>query len=146
MSCSKAITAISFTDIAQGHESSVRTTNDGMIYAVDLTMVMSGLERDQAGLALRRVLKKDILSISVIKRNTGGKGNYKTQLVSFEDAMELVMVLGGKAATQVRKQFKDIIVRYLDGDRSMCYDIDVNKAIGKIKSYTKFANKMMKKI
>ncbi len=63
MSCSKAITSISFAEIARGRESSVRTTYDGMIYAVDLTIVLTGLERNQAGLALLRVLKKKMLSI-----------------------------------------------------------------------------------
>jgi hypothetical protein len=146
MSCSKAITAISLADIVRGRESYVRTTHDDMIYAVDLIMVVARLERDQAGLALRRILKTNLISIKVIQRNTGGKGNYKTQLVNFEDAMELVMVLAGKNALQVRKQFKDVIMRYLDGDRSMCCEIEENQAMGKAKSYAKFANKIINKV
>jgi hypothetical protein len=53
------------------------------------------------------------------------------------------MVLPGKAATRVRKHFADIIARYLDGDRTMCSEITANKDMGKIMSYSKFANGVM---
>ena len=128
MSCSKAITAISFAGIAQGRESSVRTTYDGMIYAVDLTMVVTGLERDQAGLALRRVLKKNLVSIKMIERNTGGKGNYKTQLVSLKDALQLVMVLGGELAKETRADFAKILRDFFAGEESVVDQVRANAA------------------
>jgi hypothetical protein len=53
------------------------------------------------------------------------------------------MVLPGKIAKQIRKQFSHIIVRYLDGDRSMCSEIDANHAMGKVKSYSNFASNVM---
>jgi hypothetical protein len=65
--------------------------------------------------------------------------------VSFHDAIELVMVIPGKTAKQVRKQFKHIIVRYLDGDRSMCHEIEANHVMGKVKSYLSFASNLMNK-
>ena len=51
----------------------MRITDDGMIVAVDLVMVMTSLERDQAGLALRRVSSKNLLSIKMIERKMPGK-------------------------------------------------------------------------
>ncbi len=36
---------ISFSEIVQGRDASVRVTVDGLIYAVDLVMVMTGLSR-----------------------------------------------------------------------------------------------------
>ena len=100
MSCSKAISAISFADIIHGRDASVRVTQDSLIYAVDLVMVVSGLERNQAGLSLRRVIDKNLLSINLIERNTGGKGNSRTQLVNLKDALQLVMVLPGSWPSQ----------------------------------------------
>ncbi len=71
---------------------------------------------------------------------------YPTKLLTMDDSMEFIMVLPGKLAKRVRKQFKDVILRYLDGDLSMCSEIRANQAMGKIKSYTQFASKVMQNI
>jgi hypothetical protein len=77
---------LSFDEIIPGN--SVRVTEDGMIYAVDLTMVITGKSRDQAGLALRNLSEETFQSIKFIDRNTGGRGNGRTKLVTFDDALE----------------------------------------------------------
>jgi len=46
---------ISFSEIVQGRDASVRVTVDGMIYAVDLVMVVTGKDRDHASQALRSI-------------------------------------------------------------------------------------------
>ena len=56
------------------------------------------------------------------------------------------MVLPGKTAKLIRKHFKEIITRYLDGDLSMCHEISANHAMGKAKSYASFAIKVMCKV
>jgi lipopolysaccharide biosynthesis glycosyltransferase len=43
---------------------------------------------------------------------------------------------------RVRKQFADILVRYLDGDLTLCTEIEENKAMGKQASYMKFAQNL----
>ncbi len=40
---------ISFAEIVQVRDESVKVTVDGMIYVVDLVMVMTGLNRNDAG-------------------------------------------------------------------------------------------------
>lgn len=45
MACSKMI---SFAEIVQGRDASVRVTDDRLLYAVDLAMVGTGHSRDQA--------------------------------------------------------------------------------------------------
>ena len=45
MACSKLI---SFAELVQGRDSSVRTTDDRLLYAVDLTMVVHGSDRNVA--------------------------------------------------------------------------------------------------
>ncbi|MCF8135481.1 MAG: hypothetical protein K9J32_08355 [Synechococcus lacustris] len=46
---------MSFAEIVQGRNSNVRMTHDGLIYAVDLVMVMTGLSRNASGMTLRRL-------------------------------------------------------------------------------------------
>ena len=40
---------ISFDEIVQGRDANVRVTDDGYLYAVDLSMVMTGADRNYAG-------------------------------------------------------------------------------------------------
>ena len=128
MSCSKPIQALSFAEIIQGRDASVRVTHDGMIYAVDLVVVMTGLSRDDAGKTLRRLSDKHFSSDKLSERNIGGSGCSKTKLVSFKDALELIMVLPGNVAKETRVQFKEIITRYMAGDKSLHAEVDANAA------------------
>lgn len=49
-------------------------------------------------------------------------------MVSFTNAIELIMVLPGKIAKSVRSQFADIIRRYLAGDATLAEEIEANAA------------------
>jgi hypothetical protein len=53
-------------------------------------------------------------------------GNGRTKLVTFQDAIELVMVLPGKVAKETRTQFASIIQRYMAGDQSLIAEIQSN--------------------
>jgi hypothetical protein len=129
MSCSKAVaTTISFEEIIHGRDSTVRYTHDNYIYAVDFVMVVTALQRDQAGLSLRRVIAKNLLSIQMIERNTGGKGNGKTQLISLRDALQLIMLLPGETAKAVRLEMAQIMTRVLGGDESLVDLLRANAA------------------
>lgn len=55
-----------------------------------------------------------------------GKGCGHTKLISFQNAIELIMVLPGKMARETRTQFANIIRRYLAGDASLIAEIAVN--------------------
>ena len=46
---------ITFEDIVQGRDSTVRVTDDGMVYAVDLVIAMTGKDRDHASQAIRSI-------------------------------------------------------------------------------------------
>lgn len=135
MACPKLL---SFAEIVQGRDASVRVTDDGLVDLVDLVMVVSGKNCNNSNELLRN-LKSSLFDTSqYIIRDT-----CRRRYISLQDAITLIMVLPGKTAKLVRKQFKDIIVRYLDGDRSMCLDIEANHAMGKVRSYTKFAREIM---
>lgn len=118
----------SFAEIVKGRDATVRVSDDGLLFAVDLAMVMTGLARDQAGLVLRRLSEEIFPSIKLIDRKMPGKGNSHTKLVSFQDAIELVMVLPGKVARETRLGFSEIIKRYLAGDHSLLSEILHNAA------------------
>lgn len=135
---------ISFAEIVQEQDSSVRINADGLLYAVDFVKVITDKTNKGSSRVLRN-LKEDVFSSSKFIDYPAEQGGHPIKCVSFSDALELVMVLHGKRATQFRKQFKDIIVRYLDGDRSMCSEIIENEKNGRIKSYTKFASKTVDK-
>ena len=105
---------------------------------MDLTLqVISYNESDLTSsltryLAVKQVLRNLNPSVyskdKFIIRNTGGTGNAKTKLVTFGDALILIMVLPGKIAAQTRAQFAHILTRYMAGDQSMHDDINANAA------------------
>lgn len=65
-------------------------------------------------------------SEKMIERQLSTHGGPKTKLVSFRDAIQLVMVLPGKIAKETRAQFASIIERYLAGDKTLHAEIDGN--------------------
>ncbi len=116
----------SFSEIVHGRESSVRVTDDGLLYAVDLAMVVTGKDRDHAGQALRSISNDIFHSLKYHERQLSTRGGPKTKLVSFQHAIELVMVLPGKVAKETRVQFAEIIKRYIAGDQTLIAEINEN--------------------
>lgn len=133
----------SFAEIVKGRDASVPVTDDGLLHAVPYVAMMTGKNRDDSGKTIRNLSDELFHSGKFTDRQLSKRGGHPTTLISFHHAIELAMVLPGKTAKKVRKQFKEIIVRYLDGDRSMCHEIESNHSMGKIKSYSKFASKTM---
>ena len=127
MACSKLF---SFAEVVQGRDASVRVTEDGLLYAVDLVMVMSGKDRNNSGRDLRDLSDAVFQSTNFVDRQISNHGGHKTKLVSFENALELIMVLPGKVAKETRKAFASIIHRYLAGDKSLITEIQANAESG----------------
>ena len=75
----------------------IRFTEDGLVYAVDLVMAVTGKNNDDAGKDLRSLPKEIFSPERFTERKTPGKGNSKTKLISFQDAIELIMVLPGRS-------------------------------------------------
>ena len=116
--------SLSFNELLPGK--SVRVTADNMIYAIDLAMVVTEKNRDDAGKSLRNLSADIFQAGKFVKRDTGGRGNTKTRLVSFTDAIELIMILPGSTVKALRLQFVDIIKRYFAGDPRMARELDQN--------------------
>jgi hypothetical protein len=118
---------ISFEEIVeQGREANVRVTVDSLIFAVDLAMVGTGKSRDDAGKTLRGLSEETFRSGKYTYRSFPGKGNARTRLLTFQHAIELIMVLPGKIAKKTRVKFAEIIKRCVAGDKSLVPEIRAN--------------------
>ena len=68
----------------------------------------------------------NILQEKFIKRSEPNQRGHPTKLLSFPDAIELIMVLPGNVARETRKNFVDILNRYLAGAPSLIREIQAN--------------------
>ena len=68
----------------------------------------------------------NILQEKFIKRSEPNQRGHPTKLLSFQDAIELIMVLPGNVAKESRKQFGDILTRYIAGAPSLIGEIRAN--------------------
>jgi hypothetical protein len=64
-------------------------------------------------------------SKKIVERQLNPRG-HKTKLLTFQDAIEFVMVLPGQTAMAVRQQFARIIRQYIAGERSLIAEINAN--------------------
>ena len=118
---------ISFESLVSG-SAGVRVTDDAppKIWAVELVMAVTGKNRNDANEVLRDI-DTDIFDTTkfLIKKLTGN-GKWPVKLVTFEHALELVMVLPGTAAKAFRVQACDILKRFFAGDQTLHAQIDQN--------------------
>jgi len=119
-------TMISFAEIVGGRNAIVRVTEDKLIYAVDLVMAVTGQTRDHAGKTLRNLNDAIFHSEKISERQMSSRGGAPTKLVSLQNAIELIMVLPGKLAKDIRTKFATIIRRYMAGDQSLVAEIEAN--------------------
>ena len=75
---------------------------------------------------LNRLDESVYSSKNFVERQLSSHGGRPIKLVSFKNALELVMVLPGKIAKETRKKFCDILKRYMAGDQSMHDELDAN--------------------
>ena len=67
----------------------------------------------------------------------------KTPAMNIKGLQRLLMILGGKVAKVFRDEAILILQRYLDGDTSLCEEINDNKRVGPEKSYERFTSKVL---
>ena len=96
---------VSFAEIIQIRESNVKVSPDGLIHAVDLVMVMTGKNRNHSNETLRTMNPSLFNQEKYVIQD-------RRKLVSFQHAIELVMVLPGRVAKETRTHFANIIRRY----------------------------------
>jgi len=136
---------ISFEEIVQGRDSIVRVTDDSLLYAVDLAMVVTGKTAKEACRNLRGIPEHAFSKTKYVKRMISTRGGYATKLVSFKHAIELVMVLNGEVARIIRLSFVKIIQRYMQGDESMHDELHLNKERGAFEAAKSIFNESISK-
>ena len=104
MACSKLV---SFAEIVQGRDSSVRVTDDGLFDVVDTVMVVTGKNCNHSNELLRN-LKPSLFDNENFVMRDGRR--YATP----KDTIALIMVLPGKIAKEIRSQFAAIIEKYIN--------------------------------
>ena len=104
----------------------VRVTEDRLLFAVDLTMLVTEKSRDESGCLLRRLDQEVFSQTKFTIRQTPGKGNAHTRLLTYDAAIELVMVLPGKVAKEKRLEFAGLLRRYFAGDLTLIAEIHAN--------------------
>jgi hypothetical protein len=119
-----AVRTFSFAEIVSGERASVKVTHDGLFYAVDLVMAVSGKERNSAARDLRDIPNELFESTKIVKRQLSS--GHETKLVSFENGIDLIMVLPGTTAKKIRGKFAKIIKRYIAGDKTLVSEIESN--------------------
>jgi len=109
--------------VPNGH---VTVTEDGMLYAVELVMLVTGKDRVHANSTLYGIKEEHFNYQKLVIKRMPGRGNGRCKLVSFDHAIELIMALPGEGAKEYRAKFVDVIKRYLAGDKSLIEEIKAN--------------------
>ena len=109
--------------VPNGH---VTVSKDGMFYATELSMLVTGKDRQHANNAIVDLKPEIFNTQKLVVRSMPGRGNGRTKLVTFQDALELIMVLPGQIAKEFRLKFVDIIKRYLAGDHTLIQEVEAN--------------------
>ena len=106
---------LSFAEIVQGRDASVRVTDDGLMDVVDTVMIVTGKDCNQANETLRN-----------LKQSLFDKENFfirdGRRYVTLRNAITLIMVLPGKIAKEIRSQFTDIIEDYIKKNMTPVFD------------------------
>ena len=146
---SSAIALIPFDEIVPGATVRV-TTIDGVQYLSirDIIMCVCSKDANQAGAVWRNMgsRNKEELWEHVTEFQFHGPGQSEQPVITLEGALILLVFLPGKKALLYKRKFADIIIRYLDGDISLISEIHANKALGKDRSYLKFARQTKQSI
>jgi hypothetical protein len=91
-----------------GRDATVRITDDSLLFAVNLVMVVTGKSRYDAGRVIRGLNDEIFQSTKFGNRSMPGKGMGRTKLLKFEEALELIMVLPGKISRCIAIKWKTL--------------------------------------
>jgi hypothetical protein len=108
----------------------MRTTPDGKIALIDITMIFTDLINDQAGLAVRRLLEAhpDVRS-TISNFKFPGRGQKAIDVAPLATAIEFAFLLPSKKAAAVRRQAAQLLVRFVGGDLSLVDDVMRSKRV-----------------
>ena len=104
----------------------IRKTNEqpANISVIDVVQAITGMTKSNAGNYFDRV-KRSNPEVSTNCRNYSfpGRGQRKTPVTDVRGLVELVLILPGARAKQIRRQAAELLVRYLGGDLALVDEI-----------------------
>jgi hypothetical protein len=123
----RASKMISFEELVEGSEAvRVEVGPPPLIWAVELVMAITGKKNNAANEVLRDIDPDLFDSEKIVLKKLPGNGKWPVKLLTFKDAMDLIMVLPGPHAKLFRQQACDILTRFLAGDPSLHAEINAN--------------------
>jgi hypothetical protein len=104
----------------------IRMTEQRMPSLVDVGVILTGKEARHAAEDLRGIISKHPdLAEKIGQIKFGGRGNHETPVPQdLPTLIEVIFLLPGRAAAQVRQAAAQIFVRYLGGDLSLIGEVE----------------------
>jgi len=102
----------------------LRITPNKELALIDVAMIFNGLDNNQAGKAVRRLLEQfpDVQS-NRLNFKFPGRGQKAVEVAPLAEALEFAFLLPGRNAAKVRKEAAKLLVRYFGGDLSLVDEI-----------------------
>ena len=119
----KSYDVIDLEDKIPGVTGTIRITPDKKASAFDIIKAFNGAVNPRKTWADLNKNYMSCVTKSYDLYKFPGPGQKKTPVLDSKGVIELIMVLPGTKAASCRKEFAEIIVRYLGGDLSLCYDV-----------------------
>ena len=124
------IETISFDELKLGSAVRVLMEEPPLIFAVDLAKVVTGKDGNDAAEALR-IIKPHYFDPKLFLKRSILHGNgrtYDLKFVTYEDALSLILVIGGKQARFFRKRIANILLQHFEHDVHKFIDWTVETA------------------
>jgi len=108
----------------------IRKTPAGQVALIDLAMILTGMNNDNAGNAVRNFLKSssEEFRLSIPKFKFPGRGQRTVGVANLATALEFAFLLPGRAA-RVRCQAVTLIARYLGGGTRLIDEVFQNRRV-----------------
>ena len=106
----------------------LRTTPQNWPALIDVTMIFTGLNNNQAAEAVRHLLAQyPEVKESIVNFKFPGRGQRAISVAPLAAALNFAFLLPGKAAAQMRRQAATLVVRYLGGDVTLVDEVYANR-------------------
>ena len=94
------------------------------VSVIDVTMAITGKNKNDAAQDFRRVIGNyPAVKANCLNWKFDGARQRDTPVTDARGIVEIIMLLGGRQATRVRRQAAELLVRYLGGDLSLVDEV-----------------------
>ena len=94
------------------------------VSVIDVTMAITGKNKNDAAQDFRRVIGNyPAVKANCLNWKFDGARQRDTPVTDARGIVEIIMLLGGRQATRVRRRAAELLVRYLGGDLSLVDEV-----------------------